>query len=44
MTLVKDKYLLYIINEMKMIGLLRDFLYIYKCKDIITFDINSSYI
>jgi hypothetical protein len=45
MVLMKDKYLLYIINEMKnMIDLLRDFLYIYKHKDIITFDMNSSYI
>jgi hypothetical protein len=45
MVLMKDKYLLYIINEMKnMIDLLRDFLYIYKRKDIITFDMNSSYI
>jgi hypothetical protein len=45
MVLMKNKYLLYIINEMKnMIDLLRDFLYIYKRKDIITFDMNSSYI
>jgi hypothetical protein len=45
MVLMKDKYLLYIINEMKnMIDLLRDFLYIYKRKDIITSDMNSSYI
>jgi hypothetical protein len=45
MVLMKDKYILYIINEMKnMIDLLRDFLYIYKRKDIITSDMNSSYI
>ena len=43
MALMRDKYPLYIINEMiNIIGLLRDFLYIYKCKEIITFNMNNT--
>jgi hypothetical protein len=44
MTLMKDKYFLYIINEMKnIIGQLRNLLYIYIYRDIITSYMNSSY-
>ena len=42
MTLMNDKYLLHIINEIiSVVGFLRNFLYIYKCRKIITSDIDN---
>jgi hypothetical protein len=41
---MRNKYPLHIINEMvRVVDSLSDFLYIYKYREIITFDMNKSY-
>jgi hypothetical protein len=43
MALIRDKYQLHIINDMiSVVGYLRDLIYIYKYREIITFDMNNS--
>ena len=42
--LMKDKYPLHIINKMLSVAnTLRDLLYIYRCRDVITSNINNSH-
>jgi hypothetical protein len=44
MTLMGDKYLLHIINEIiNMVSLLKDLLYTYEYREIITSDMNDLY-